>query len=286
MALRNLLRTPAHLRPLLIQQPHHPHHPSPVSKSHYHSYEPTDQQPLPYRPAESAILSAALTTHVPRHGFTPEALRLGAKDAGYLDISANLFPAGAFELVKFHLVTQRLGLKDRVQFPSPPTSITATGGGGGPGNGGPGIGTKVRTLILARLRANLETGVIPHWQQALGLMSLAENIPVSLRELGRLSDEIWFLAGDQAVDSSWYTKRASLMGVFAATEGFQSQVMKGAAGWSPQEEQEALREVEEFLDRRLEEVRVLGGAVGNAMQWAGFQARGLVNLVRSKGVRI
>ncbi|KAI7226212.1 hypothetical protein KC330_g8896 [Hortaea werneckii] len=277
MALRNLLRTPAHLRPLLIQQPHHPHHPSPISKSHYHSYEPTDQQPLPYRPAESAILSAALTTHVPRHGFTPEALRLGAKDAGYLDISANLFPAGAFELVKFHLVTQRLGLKDRVQFPSP----TA----GGPGSG-PGIGTKVRTLILARLRANLETGVIPHWQQALGLMSLAENIPTSLRELGRLSDEIWFLAGDQAVDSSWYTKRASLMGVFAATEGFQSQVMKGAAGWSPQEEQEALRELEEFLDRRLEEVRVLGGAVGSSMQWAGFQARGLMNLVRSKGVRI
>ncbi|KAI6817431.1 hypothetical protein KC332_g12265 [Hortaea werneckii] len=284
MALRNLLRTPAHLRPLLIQRPHHTH-PSPVSKASYHSYEPTEQEPLPYRPAESAILSAALTTHVPRHGFTPEALRLGAKDVGYLDISANLFPAGAFELVKFHLVTQRLALKDRVQFPSPPTS-TATPGGPAGSNSSPGVGTKVRTLILSRLRANLETGTIPHWQQALGLMSLAENIPASLRELGRLSDEIWFLAGDQAVDSSWYTKRASLMGVFAATEGFQSQVMKGAGSWSPQEEQEALREVEEFLDRRLEEVRVVGGAVGSTMQWAGFQARGFVNLVRSKGVRI
>ncbi|RMZ26516.1 hypothetical protein D0859_09423 [Hortaea werneckii] len=284
MALRNLLRTPAHLRPLLIQRPHHTH-PSPVSKASYHSYEPTEQEPLPYRPAESAILSAALTTHVPRHGFTPEALRLGAKDVGYLDISANLFPAGAFELVKFRLVTQRLALKDRVQFPSPPTS-TATPGGPAGSNSSPGVGTKVRTLILSRLRANLETGTIPHWQQALGLMSLAENIPASLRELGRLSDEIWFLAGDQAVDSSWYTKRASLMGVFAATEGFQSQVMKGAGSWSPQEEQEALREVEEFLDRRLEEVRVVGGAVGSTMQWAGFQARGFVNLVRSKGVRI
>ncbi|KAI7370948.1 hypothetical protein KC336_g20840, partial [Hortaea werneckii] len=223
MALRNILRTPAHLRPLLIQQPHHTL-PSPISKASYHSYEPDEQEPLPYRPAESAILSAALTTHVPRHGFTPEALRLGAKDVGYLDISANLFPAGAFELVKFHLVTQRLGLKDRVQFPSPPTTTTAAG----PGSNIPGVGTKVRTLILSRLRANLETGIIPHWQQALGLMSLAENIPASLRELGRLSDEIWFLAGDQAVDSSWYTKRASLMGVFAATEGFQSQIMKGA----------------------------------------------------------
>ncbi|KAI7466943.1 hypothetical protein KC367_g6230 [Hortaea werneckii] len=285
MAIRNILRTPAHLRPLLIQQPHHTH-PSPVSRASYHSYEPTEQEPLPYRPAESAILSAALTTHVPRHGFTPEALRLGAKDVGYLDISANLFPAGAFELVKFHLVTQRLGLKDRVQFPSPPTTTTNTTAAAGPGSNIPGVGTKVRTLILSRLRANLETGIIPHWQQALGLMSLAENIPASLRELGRLSDEIWFLAGDQAVDSSWYTKRASLMGVFAATEGFQSQIMKGAGSWSPQEEQEALRETEEFLDRRLEEVRVLGGAVGNTMQWAGFQARGLVNLVRSKGVRI
>lgn len=106
-------------------------------------------------------------------------------------------------------------------------------------------------------------------------MSLAENIPVSLKELAALSDEMWFLAGDVSVDSSWYTKRASLSAVYAATEVFQTtdQSTEG-------------RDTEMFLDRRLEEVRVVGGAVGSTMEWAGFQAGAMVNLLRSKGVRI
>lgn len=46
---------------------------------------------------------------------------------------------------------------------------------------------------------------------------MLENIPASIRELGELSDEIWALAGDTSVDTSWYTKRASLGAVYAAT---------------------------------------------------------------------
>jgi ubiquinone biosynthesis protein COQ9 len=247
MALRSILRTPASLRPLLLQH---------STRALYHSYE--NQEPPPYREAESAILSSALA-HVPQHGFTQEALRLGAKDAGYLDISMNLFPKGPFDLVQYHLVTQRLDLKNRVQFADEKLSV----------------GRKVRSLILARLRANVDTRVVGHWQSALALMSLAENVPPSFRELARLSDEIWFLAGDTSVDTSWYTKRASLAGVYAATEVYQTTDASTEG-----------RDTEAFLDRRLEEVRVVGGAVGNAVEWAGFQAGAVVNLLRNKGVRI
>ncbi|KAK5124512.1 hypothetical protein LTR85_001729 [Meristemomyces frigidus] len=246
LALRNVLRTPASLRPLLLQSP----------RACYHSYEHT--QPPPYRDADAAILSSALT-YVPAQGFTQEALTLGAKDAGYLDISTNLFPKGAFELVKYHLVTQRLGLKDRIQFPDEKM----------------GVGRKVRSLVLERLRANADTGVVNRWQEALALMSLAENIPTSLRELSALSDEIWFLAGDVSVDTSWYTKRASLSGIYAATEIYQTT-----------DQSTDFKDTEQFLDRRLEELRVMGGAVGNTLEWVGFQGGALVNLMRSKGVRI
>jgi len=184
---------------------------------------------------------------------------LGAKDAGYLDISTNLFPKGPFELVKYHLVTQRLGLKDRIQFPDEQM----------------GVGRKVRSLVLERLRANFDVGVIGRWQEALGLMSFAENIPQSLRELSLLSDEMWFLAGDTSVDSSWYTKRASLAGIYAAAEVYQTT-----------DRSTEFRDTERFLDRRLEESRVVGGAVGSTIEWAGFQGGALVNLLRSKGVRI
>jgi ubiquinone biosynthesis protein COQ9 len=138
-----------------------------------------------------------------------------------------------------------------------------------------GVGRKVRSLVLERLRANVDAGVVPRWQEALAIMSLAENIPASLKELGALSDEIWFLAGDTAVDSSWYTKRASLAGIYAATEVYQTT-----------DQSTDYKDTEEFLDRRLEELRTVGGTVSSTMEWAGFQASAMVNLLRSKGVRI
>lgn len=48
-------------------------------------------------------------------------------------------------------------------------------------------------------------------------MSLAGNIPTSISELAKLSDEMWYLAGDTSVDTSWYTKRATLSTVYAST---------------------------------------------------------------------
>ncbi|EMC95588.1 hypothetical protein BAUCODRAFT_41292, partial [Baudoinia panamericana UAMH 10762] len=234
------------LRPLLLRSP----------QALYHSYE--HNEPPPYREPESAILSAALT-HVPSHGFTQHALTLGAKDASYLDISANLFPKGVFDLIKYHLVTQRLGLKDRIQFHDENM----------------GVGRKVRSLILERLRANADAGLVGRWQEALAIMSLAENIPPSLRELGLLADEIWFLSGDTAVDTSWYTKRASLSGVYAAAEVYQTT-----------DQSTEFRDTEQFVDRRLEEVRVMGSAVAGTLRFLNFEAGTSVNLLRSKGVRI
>jgi len=106
-------------------------------------------------------------------------------------------------------------------------------------------------------------------------MSLAGNIPASLKELGALSDEIWFLAGDVSVDTSWYTKRASLSSIYAATELYQTT-----------DQSTDMKDTEQFLDRRLEEARVLGSAAGNVTQWAGFQGVAAVNMMRSMGVRI
>jgi ubiquinone biosynthesis protein COQ9 len=50
-------------------------------------------------------------------------------------------------------------------------------------------------------------------------MALPENVGSSVRELARLADEMWYLAGDRSVDFSWYTKRATLSTVYASTGG-------------------------------------------------------------------
>jgi len=116
---------------------------------HSHSHAPP---PPPFSPAASTILSSAFT-HVPEHGFTDMALTLGARDAGYLDITTNLFPRGPFEIVYYHLVMSRLNLHQQVQFPSAGV------------NGGRelGVGQKIRTLVVERLRANEK--VLGRWQE-------------------------------------------------------------------------------------------------------------------------
>ncbi|KAF2195412.1 ubiquinone biosynthesis protein COQ9 [Zopfia rhizophila CBS 207.26] len=227
----------------------------------YHSYEYS--QPPPFSATASAILASAIT-HVPSYGFTSTALKLGAGDAGYLDVSTNLLPRGVFDLVNYHLIMQRLALKDNVQFPSASEQGTAKKLG---------IGAKVRTLTLARLRAN--EPIIHRWQEALAIMAQPSYVPTSLAELARLADEIWFLAGDTSVDTSWYTKRASLSAIYSATEIFMTQ-----------DTSKDFTETEQFLDARLEDVTRIGGFLGALGEWVDYTGHSAVNVLRSKGVRI
>jgi hypothetical protein len=116
-------------------------------KRTYYSYE--TPLPPPYPPTETAILSSALS-HVPITGWTNLSLRNGARDAGYLDVSTNLFPKAEFELVLYHLRTQRLGLKDKIQFPEEAKV---------------GQARKVKSLVMERLRGNVEVDVQGRWQE-------------------------------------------------------------------------------------------------------------------------
>ncbi|KAH4006888.1 hypothetical protein HBH64_006440 [Parastagonospora nodorum] len=216
----------------------------------YHSYDYAEAPP--FSKAESAILSSAYA-HVPGYGFTIDSLKLGARDAGYLDVSTNLFPRGVFDLINYHLVTQRLALKDDVQFPDN-------------GEKKLGVGSKVRTLTLSRLRAN---------EPALAIMAQPSYVPASISELAKLADEIWFLAGDQSVDSSWYTKRASLSTIYSATEVYMTQ-----------DKSPNFTETEQFLDNRLADLMKVGGFMGALGEWVNYTGHSTVNVLRSKGVRI
>lgn len=114
------------------------------TRSYFSRFHP---EPEPFPKAQSTILAAALK-RVPEYGFTNEALTLGAKDVGYLDVSIQLFPRGAFDLINYHLITQRLALKSNVQFSEDGANL--------------GVSRKIKTLTMARLRANED--VIHRWQ--------------------------------------------------------------------------------------------------------------------------
>lgn len=106
-------------------------------------------------------------------------------------------------------------------------------------------------------------------------MAQPTYVPASLKELAKLSDEIYFLAGDLSVDPSWYTKRASLSATYAAAELFMTN------DHSPD-----FHDTREFLRRRLGETKELGTVAQSVREWVGFTASAGVNVLRSKGVRI
>ncbi|KAI1370282.1 ubiquinone biosynthesis protein COQ9 [Hypoxylon crocopeplum] len=227
----------------------------------YHSY---DHPPPPgdFSVAEKSILSAAYR-HVPEHGFTQHALSLGARDAGYLDISTNLLPEGPFSLIRYHLVTQREALAPRSEAIFDEATATAPLQ----------VPDKVERLTWERLLGNKE--VNHRWQEALAVMAQPSHVPASLRELALLADEIYYLSSDTSVDPSWYTKRGSLSVIYASSELFMTNDRSPGFG-----------ETRAFLQRRLDETSRMGTALGGVAQWVGFTASAGVNVLRSKGVRI
>ncbi|GKU02528.1 ubiquinone biosynthesis protein mitochondrial [Fusarium langsethiae] len=224
----------------------------------FHSYD-HPPPPGPFGDAEKSILAAAYK-HVPELGFSQKALGRGARDAGYLDISASVIPDGAFGLIRYHLTTQREALAARSKEIFPDTDQ-------------PSVVERVEALAWDRLVGNKE--ILGRWQEALAVMAQPSYVPESLKELAKLSDEIWFLAGDKAVDPSWYTKRATLSMIYSTSELFMTNDR------SPD-----FVETRQFLQRRLSEVKSVGGMVGSFGQWAGYTLSTGVNILRSKGVRV
>jgi len=80
-------------------------------------------------------------------------------------------------------------------------------------------------------------------RRALGLQSLPWNLASALRTVARTADAMWAAAGDTSADFSWYTRRATLAGVYGATLAF----------WL-QDDEPGFPATREFLDRRLKDL--------------------------------
>nr|CDS31943.1 Ubiquinone biosynthesis protein COQ9 [Hymenolepis microstoma] len=100
----------------------------------------------------------------------------------------------------------------------------------------------LRRAIEYRLRANDE--VQPQWRQAMGILSLPQNIPAAIGLEAQLVDEIWAQAGDRSVDMNWYAKRLGLAYVYKLTELFYIQDTSADH-----------KETWKFLDRRITDLR-------------------------------
>ncbi|KAL8375758.1 hypothetical protein RB595_007061 [Gaeumannomyces hyphopodioides] len=239
---------------------------TPAAARHYHPTavtQPTTTTSPPFSATEAAILAASYA-HVPAHGFTARALALGARDAGYPPVSA---AAGALSdpgraLVRWHLAAARALLPERARALSSPAAATQAD-----------VNARAETLAWERLLLNAP--VIGRWQEAQAIMAQPTFAPECLGALAALADDIWALAGDAAVDPTWYAKRAALSAVYASAELYMTT-----------DRSEGFRETREFLRRRFAETAEVGRAVQSVGQWLGFTAAAGINVLRSKGVNV
>ena len=106
-----------------------------------------------------------------------------------------------------------------------------------------------RVALAVNIRLEIVEPCREAVRRALTILSLPQNTPLAMRLLYETVDGIWYAAGDSATDFSFYTKRATLAGIYTAT------LLYWLEDHSP-----GFADTRAFLDRRLAEVARLGQA--------------------------
>ncbi|MDA0703836.1 MAG: COQ9 family protein [Proteobacteria bacterium] len=201
------------------------------------------------RKLRDAVLVAALP-HVPFDGWTEATLARGAADAGLAPEEASrAFPGGAIDAIAHH--SRRADARMLAALEA------ETGEGQEPtGQKSRGMTATVRRAIQLRLEASM--GEREAIRRALAILGRPQHAPLAARLLYRTVDAIWYVAGDNATDFNFYTKRGLLAAVYSATVLY----------WLD-DRSEGCAETWAFLDRRLADVLRVPKAMARAERLIG-----------------
>ena len=106
-------------------------------------------------------------------------------------------------------------------------------------------GLKIRDRIRSAVRIRLERHAGPREaaRRGLAMLALPFNAGLGLKLLYKTVDAMWYAAGDTSSDFNFYTKRATLAGVYSSTLLYwlNDRSAENEATWA-------------FLDRRIDDV--------------------------------
>lgn len=174
---------------------------------------------------EQLLLDAALD-HVPFDGWSEATFLAAIADTG-LDIATAraACPRGALDLaVAFH---RRGDAEMRLRMATADFGAMK-------------IRERVTFAVRARLEAARDKEIV---RRGTALFALPHHAPEGAALIWGTADAIWTALGDTSDDVNWYTKRATLAGVYGAT------VLYWLGDKSPGDQA-----TWEFLDRRIEDV--------------------------------
>jgi ubiquinone biosynthesis protein COQ9 len=163
---------------------------------------------------------------VPFDGWSETTLRLAAEDAGIAPgLVAAICPRGAVDLaLAYHAAGDAAMLKRLVE-----TDLSSLR-----------FRDRVAFAVRARLEAVEDRELV---RRGMTLFSLPPYAADGARALWQTADHIWTALGDTSEDVNWYTKRATLSGVYGATVLY----------WLG-DDSDGQSRTWEFLDRRIEGV--------------------------------
>eukprot|EP00347_Sterkiella_histriomuscorum_P022999 403336342 len=181
--------------------------------------------------------------HAKSLGFNDSSIVAACRDLGYSPITAGVLKRGPMDLIDYTMELWFQQMKAELQI----TNMHEM---------------NVRQRVHKGIKTRLQY-VVPYlekWPQGMYLGIAPQNWQTTALHIHKISDEIWYQAGDRAVDFSWYTKRGLLSGLYVSTELFLigDKSKNQEATW-------------EFLDRRLDDVVQAGASIS--------MSRNLVNAV-------
>lgn len=139
--------------------------------------------------------------HVPFDGWTMDALRRGATDAGENPEDAiRLFKARPLQMIEYYSqmldrqMVSKLEEKDLESMK---------------------IKDRIATAVMTRIQ--LMSPYREAAQKAAGILSLPHHAPLATKLLYHTVSTIWYCAGDTSTDYNFYTKRGLLSLVYSST---------------------------------------------------------------------
>lgn len=190
----------------------------------------------PYAEEKRVILEAALI-EADFDGFSLETLRRAADRAGISRERQRLaFPRGVMDLVACYSQAADAAMLEALKA----HELSA-------------LKIRERIALAVRLRIEALKTHKAAARRAVQFLTLPQFAPEGFRNLYRTVDAIWRGIGDTSTDFNFYTKRALLAGVYAATlmRWFEDTSEDGRATW-------------EFLDARIDNVMQIEKAKAEA----------------------
>lgn len=173
---------------------------------------------------KAQVLDAALA-HVPFDGWSERTLKAAIADAGVpAAVAGSLFPRGGVDLALAYHARGDAEMVARLMA----ADLTSL---------------RFRDRIPLAVRTRLDLADRELVRRGTTLFSLPTHAADGARAIWGTADRIWTALGDSSQDLNWYTKRATLSGVYGATVLY----------WLGDESSDR-QATWDFLDRRIDQV--------------------------------